>query len=144
MKPLPFAALALGFALSGCMTLNEADRAVLQKHRISPDLHARMLRRQPLSPADIMELAEKRVPSSFTVRYLRGTGAVYHLTTDDVLLLRRAGVGKPVIDHLLASPALYAPMVDPFWDYHDPFWWPEPLPIRHYHPSHSHHRHCRR
>jgi hypothetical protein len=128
--------------LPGCATLNQSDRDLLRKHRVSAELYARMLHRESLSLADVLELSEKRVPVPFVVRYLRSTVAVYRLSSDDVVQLRRAGVNAQIIDYMLATPSLYAPMHDPFWYAPDPFWWGySPIIVRHGHHHHHHHRH---
>lgn len=144
--------LSLALLLTGCVTLSETDRSLLQQRRVSPDLYSRMSHRERISIADILELSERKVPASFVLRYLRSTGAVYKLSSDDVLLLRRSGVDRTVIDYLLQTPALYGPRYvdDPFWYYDDPYWWDTPPLITrghvhlhgggHRHHGHGHHR----
>ncbi len=145
-----FTALLAGLAtllLAGCATLNEADRDVLRQHRVSPGLYAKMTHREALALPDVMELAERRVPAPFTVRYLRSTVSVYRLKSDDVVLLRKSGVSPQVIDYMLATPTLYSRLDDPFWYADDPFWWDYPPAVvvghshfdHHGHHSHRHH-----
>lgn len=143
MRAASLSTLALAFALAGCVTLSEADQSLLRKHRVSNDLYARMLRHERLTLADVMELSEKRVNPEFILRYLRSSAAVYRLSSDDVVLLRRAGVKGAVIDYMLKTPSLFAPVVDPLW-YDDPLWWDYPRRTfyytggRHYHRHHHH------
>lgn len=137
--------ILVAFVLSGCATLPEADRAVLLRYRVSPELYSRMLHRDVLTLTEIIELAEKKVPVPFVLRYLRNTIAVYHLRSDDVVVLRKAGVSSQIIDYLMATPTLYPRQFgDPFYYYDDDYWWglpPLPLHDRHHHHHHGHHRH---
>jgi hypothetical protein len=76
-----------------------------------------MLHQEPVDLADIVELSHGGLPPPFIIHYLRDTYFVYHLQTEDVLQLRKAGVSKDVIDYLLATPAMYAPGVPPLYPY---------------------------
>lgn len=105
---LIFAALAFGL-LTGCATLHEGDRYLLQEHHVSPSLYARMLHGEPLSLSDVIELSQRQVPPDFIVHYLWTSYAVYHLSSTDISNLRKAGVSKQVIDYMLASGPMYAP-----------------------------------
>jgi hypothetical protein len=122
MRTLVILSAALGLLLLGCATLSQADRDVLQQHRISPALYSKMAHGERLSLPDIIELSEKHLSAPFIGRYLRSSLAVYRLNSDDVVVLRKAGVSPQVIDYLMATPGLYAPRYDPFWYGYDPFW----------------------
>ena len=145
MRPALPALLALA-CLTGCVTLSQTDQDFLRRHGVSGPLYDRMLHRESLSLADIIELSEKKVSPTFLIQYLRSTVAVYRLGSDDVLLLRKAGVNRAVIDYLLETPALAASVATPFW-YDDPFWWgayPRSYyhgGVRHGHRDHHHHHH---
>lgn len=142
MKNSVILPVVLGFLLAGCATLNQADRDMLRQHRVSTPLCSKMTHGGRLSTADILELSEKRVSAPFIVHYLRSTLAVYALNSDDVVLLRQAGVNRQVIDYLLATPRLYAPQYDALWYDDDPFWWSYPTPIiLRSHGDHHHHHH---
>lgn len=139
-----FLSILSAFVLTGCATLGQADRDVLARHRVSPELYSRMLHRDVLTLTELIELAEKKVPVSFVLRYLRSTVAVYRLRSDDVVVLRRAGVSTQVIDYLMATPTLYPQQLgDPFWYHDDDFWWGQPPLIVH-DRHHDHHRGHRR
>jgi len=125
-------ALVLASLLTGCTTLSEKDRRVLQQQNVPAPLYARMLRHQPLELDEIVELSRKNVPPNTIVRYIDTTFAEYQLKTEDVMQLRRAGVRPEVIDYLLTTPALNADRVQPY----DPFWMDRtyrPIIIHHYH-----------
>ena len=136
---LPWAAAAL--FLAGCATLSDPERNVLRQHRVSAQLYAKMEHRERISLPDVMELSEKRVPPPFILSYLRSTYAVYRLTSDDVIVLRNAGVNRQVIDYLLATPTIFAPSYDPWWYADDLYWWDYPTVfVSHGHHSHHDHR----
>jgi hypothetical protein len=83
----------------------------------------RMSRGEQLALADFVELSRRHVPTPFVIRYLRSSAAVYHLTSDDVVYLRRGGVDRNIIDYLLQTPrAFAAAYYDPFWYGYDPLW----------------------
>lgn len=104
-----------------------------------------MLHRDVLTLTEIIELAEKKVPVPFVLRYLRNTVGVYHLRSDDVVVLRKAGVSSQIIDYLMATPTLYPRQFgDPFYYYDDDYWWGLPPLIvhdRHHYHHRGHHRH---
>jgi hypothetical protein len=125
-------ALVLTALLTGCATLSEKDRRVLQQQNVPAPLYARMLRHQPLALGEIVELSRKNVPPNTIVRYIDTTLAEYQLKTEDVVQLRRAGVSAEVIDYLLTTPGLNANRVPSY----DPFWMDRtyrPIVIHHYH-----------
>ena len=129
MKFLPLAALAF----AGCATLSTADRTLLEQHRVSPPLVERMVHKESLDLPAVTELAKKKVPSDFTLRYLRSTVQPYRLNSQDVVQLKQAGVSAEVIDYMLSTPAMYSPRyVDP-WYYHDayfPYYSPRYIVVR--------------
>lgn len=141
---MKFLTLLLGTALllSGCATLSDADRAVLQRQRVSPTLQDRMEQGRSLEVADVIELSRRGVPPETIVRYLRRTGRVYSLTSLDVVKLRQAGVRPGVIDYMLTTPALYAPRyVDPWWGYPPYYYYYGPAYYRPYYVYPRKHRH---
>ncbi len=101
--------MVCAFILSACATLNDNDRAALERHSVSPALTARMSHGEPLAVPDIIELSRKGLPASFIIHYLRSTQAPYSLKVDDVTQLKNAGVSPDVINYLLATPAAYSP-----------------------------------
>lgn len=126
------AALILATLLTGCATISEKDRLVLQRQNVPAPLYARMLRHQPLELGEIVELSRRNVPPVIIVRYIDGTLAEYQLKTEDVVQLQRAGVSSEVIDYLLTTPGLNADRGQPY----DPFWMGRtyrPIVIHHYH-----------
>ena len=100
------AALAL---LTGCATLNQNDRALLQQHKVSPALYTRMTHEEPLTLTDIMELSRCGLSPDFIIYYVSSNRIAYRLSSSDVSTLKKAGVDKRVIDYLLATRSMYAP-----------------------------------
>ena len=116
MKFLYLSAAVLTFIIfTGCSTLHERDRYLLQEHHVSPELYGRMLHGEPLSIPEIIELSKRQVPASFVVHYIWKTYEVYHLSEGDISNLKKAGVSQPVIDYLLASAPMYAPRPYPYY-----------------------------
>ena len=127
LRILLFAAL---FCLGGCATLSEADRSALQRGGVSPQLQQRMAVFDPLELSDIMELSQKKISSEFLLRYLRSTAHVYTLDSQDVVLLRQAGVQNKVIDYLMATPSLYAMRYsEPGYRYEPYYYYNRPIVI---------------
>jgi hypothetical protein len=121
MRNVFLASAIAALTLGGCATLSTADRSMLQEHRVSEQTLDKMTHHEPLDLTGISELARKKVPSGFIVRYLHNSGQVYRLNTQDVVQLRQAGVGAEVIDYMLATPAMYAPRYVDSWYYYDPY-----------------------
>jgi len=109
MKWLSRCSLLVLLCVAGCATLNRTDRYYLQDHSVPPVLYTHMLHGEPLSLGEIATLSQHHVSAGFIIHYLNDTGAVYRLSTDDVMRLRQEGVSREVIDYLLDTPSLYAP-----------------------------------
>ncbi len=60
-----------------------------------------------LSVAEIKEMAGKGVSEQTILNVLRASRAIYTLTTQDVIELQEAKVGRAVTDYLLSTPLLY-------------------------------------
>jgi len=124
LRILPvFLALALGF--TGCVALDRHDQSLLEQHHVPGALIDRMMRGERLELPDIVVLSKRQLPDPFILDYLRSTYAVYQLASSDVLDLTRAGVGKVVIDYLLATPSMYGPPRYPY-GYYPGFYGPYP------------------
>lgn len=94
--------------LAGCATLRPAERNLLTQHHIALPVYQKMVNYEPLALAEIVELSKRKVPPPFIIRYVRDTGVVYYLRTEDVLQLQMAGVKSDVIDYLLTTPTIAA------------------------------------
>ena len=136
---LPLTIALTATFLASCVTLNQSERQILEKHRVDPLVCQKMLQGRPLTLADISELSTRKVPTAFIVRYVDDSLAEYQLTTEEVLRLRRSGVSHEVIDFLLTTPQRAADALllrrDPFW----PSAYRQPI-IIHHHRHHREHR----
>jgi hypothetical protein len=117
--------LLVAFAFTGC-TLYRRDRELLQDHHISGALYDKMMRHEPLTLDEIIELSHRGVPGPFIVHYLRPTYYVYKLDANDVARLKQSGVPEGVTHYLLATPGMFSPSQAPVWyddpHFHDPYW----------------------
>lgn len=130
MKFLRIILAAALLGLGGCASLSEADRAALAHGTVSPNLRERMNAFDPLEISDIMELSHKRIAPDFIIRYLRSTAHVYTLDSQDVVLLRQAGVASNIVDYLLATPSLYGMRyADPGYRYEPYYYYNRPIVI---------------
>jgi hypothetical protein len=111
-----FALLATAL-FTGCATISPQDRQLLQDHKIPAPLYEKMLHREGLALPEIAQLSARRVPPEFIIRYIDHSLAEYQLTTDDVLVLRSAGVSNKVIDYLLTIAPKEQVVVNryPYW-----------------------------
>jgi len=132
MKHLRYFFGLLAFAsLTGCATLSQSDAYLLREHHVNPSLYERMSHKDFLSLSDIIELSQRQVPPAFIIHYLGSIGATYHLSSSEVVRLRKAGVNKDVVDYLLATGTAYAPRpygyyARPVYPYASPYYAPYP------------------
>ena len=103
--------------LTGCVTITQQDRQVLLDRKVPSPLYEKMLHREVLELSEIAQLSARRVPPEFIIRYIDNSLAEYHLTTDDVLVLRSVGVNDKVIDFLLSTASGQPIVVNryPYW-----------------------------
>jgi hypothetical protein len=121
-RTLPALAITAVF-LAGCAALSDNEKMMLSQRGVSQSLVDRMSHREPLDLDDVILLSRRNVPSSFVVRYIRSTSAVYQLNSSDVTRLRKAGVDRRVVDYMLATPRL---AWEPYGVYHGPWYGPYP------------------
>ena len=132
MKLLRFATVLGLVCLAGCTTLPERDRLALDAHHVSAPVYQRMLRREPLSLDEIVELSNRHLPTTFILRYLNSTYFVYRLSSADVNWLQKSKVDRSIIDYMLATPSIYAPVA---YSYPYPFY--DPIYDGYYGPIYS-------
>ena len=118
--------LLVALAFTGC-TLYRRDRELLQDHHISGALYDKMMRHEPLTLDEIIELSHRGVPGPFIVHYLQPTYYVYKLDANDVARLKQSGGPEGVTRYLLATPGMFSPSQAPVWydddpHFHDPYW----------------------
>lgn len=118
----------LGFLLAGCASTSRYVN--YSKHLAAYDVDAHVAEkikaRLPLELIDIQHLAEKDVPDSLLIGYLKQGRAIYQLNSDQVQMLADAGVSKEVIDYLLTTPASRPARAYPVYYWHVPPPFPYP------------------
>ena len=115
-----FAVLVL--LLTGCALTSRSVNYSEHLAAYDVDAHVaeKMKARLPLELIDIRHLAEKRVPDSLLIGYLKQKRTVYQLNSDQVRMLADAGVSKEVIDYLLTTPAARPVRTYPVYYWHGP------------------------
>jgi len=108
--------------LAGCAAINRTEQKTLVQHNVSPVVSDRMVRGEPLSLNDIIELSRKDVPPQLVTHYLYSIRAVYALDKPALACLNQAKVSKEVIDYLLETPSLFPPQ----YYYPGPYYAPGP------------------
>ena len=103
-----FVATLAVLTTGGCATTASRPRstaAALAAERGAPaPLVSTLQRGGRLSLADIEHLASLKIPDNVTLAYLRGSRAIYQLTTTQISQMREAQVSDRVIDYLLTTP----------------------------------------
>ena len=120
----------MGLLLAGCAStgrfVNYSEH--LAAYDVDGHVVEKMRIRRPLELIDIRHLAEKGVPDSLLMGYLKQDRTVYQLNSDQVRMLADAGVSKEVIDYLLTTPAARSPArAYPVYYWHGPPPFPHPV-----------------
>ena len=116
---------------AGCAAINRAEQKTLVQHNVSPVVSDRMVRGEPLSLSDIIELSRKNVQPGLITHYLYSIRAVYALDKPALARLNQAKVSKEVVDYLLETPSLFPPQ----YYYPGPYYAPGPwYPYDGYYP----------
>ena len=110
MKCLRFLPLLLiPILFAGCQAVSRQDRTVLQAHNVPPDVYDKMLYGDPLSPDDVITLAQRAVPAGLIIHYMQDTDTIYVLRKPEVKRLRAAGVNEEIIAYMLSTAPAYGP-----------------------------------
>lgn len=117
-------------------------RQEIENSGVPPVLKKKMLDGDVLTVADIEDLGRYKVSEGTILQYLRSTGAVYILNTDDINRLQQAGLSKAVTDYMLATvkdrPVQVVHRYYRYYGYSDP-WWDYPRYYDyHYYPRYYH------
>lgn len=118
-------ALAVTFALSGCMTgyttMHRERRAVAVRDSLTPP---------PMTVNDIIALSQDSVSADVIISQMKATDSYFQLTTADIVALRKAGVNDKVINAMIQTSQnppekrtrtyIYSPYY-PYWWYS---WYP--------------------
>ncbi len=89
--------------------------------------HQHVVRVDPVTTARILELSEAGTPAAEIIRQIDFSNTVYHMTSEDVVDLRREGVAPEVIDHMMQTERRHAQRRARYYRgpayYYDP-WYP--------------------
>jgi hypothetical protein len=125
-------------------------RQEIETNGVPPMLKKKMLDGEVLTLPDIEDLARYKISEGTILKYLRATGAIYILRTEDINQLQQAGVSKAVIDYMLSTvnqrPVQVVKKYYRYYNYYDPWWgypyysYPYYYPYRsyYYYPYYSH------
>ena len=94
------AAGAVGGAIIGA-ALDASDRDNLQQN--SPDTLNRIDNGQQLTIQDIENMARAGIKDSVIINQIDATHSVFHLSADQIVQLKNAGVSQNVIDHMIRT-----------------------------------------
>ncbi len=123
------AALAVSFAVSGCMTgyttMHRGQRQMVERDSLTPP---------PMTINDIIALSQDSVSDDVIISQMNATGAYFRLTTDDIVALRKAGVTDNVINAMIKTSQnppkkraggqyLYYPSMGYSWYPYAGYWW---------------------
>jgi outer membrane lipoprotein SlyB len=89
-------------ALAGGLIGNSADRE--QEARLkaqAPQTYARVDQGQPLSVADIKELAKAGIDQEVIINQISSSHTVFHLSSADIIDLRDSGVPDRVVNYMI-------------------------------------------
>jgi hypothetical protein len=90
--------------LSGCATVGRKETALaIARYGTDATVVGKVEQGRPLVLTDLEELGRRKVPDGIILDYLRQREDFYRLTSAQVVRLREAGLGDPVVDYLLAS-----------------------------------------
>lgn len=102
-RPGTGAALGAGLgAVAGGITGSSVDRAEARADRAEARAAAATAanQRPPLALHEIVSMAQNNVSDSIIINEIRQTGSTYRLTPDDIIWLKRQGVGNVVIEEM--------------------------------------------
>lgn len=128
------ALLAAALLLGACATTRHYEQftEAARLHAVDQHIVSKLAAGERLNLDDIVGLSEKAYPPDTLIAYLRLQGGVYHLKSEDVSRLRKAGVSSTVIDYLLETAKARFREGANSYRYYDPWYWPH-YPDYHYH-----------
>lgn len=91
---------AVGGTLIG-HALDEQDRKSMQKQ--SPQTLKRIDNGEPLSIDDVKEMTKAGIHDDVIISQIESTQSVYHLTPEEIIDLKQAGVSERVIDFMVQT-----------------------------------------
>ena len=91
-----------GGCVSGFRSVKYAEHVVA--YDVDSHIVEKMEKRLPLELTEIIHLAERKVPDSLIIGYIKQEQTIYQLNSDHVSLLTSRGVSKMVVDYMMTTP----------------------------------------
>ena len=106
ISPTPQGALiggAVGAATGAIIgaSLDSDDREVMQQN--SPDTVDRIDHGQQLTLDDVKEMSKNGLSDNVIIGQIQNTRSVFHLTSDQIIELKQAGVSEKVIEYMMQT-----------------------------------------
>ena len=89
---------ALAGGLVGA-ALDEQDRKIMQQN--SPSNLNKIDNKEQLSLYDVKEMAKNGLSDNVIVGQIKSTNSVFHLTSEEIIDLKKSGVSEPVIEYMI-------------------------------------------
>jgi hypothetical protein len=113
-------ALAVSVAVSGCMTgytaVDRGNGYAAERDSTMPP---------PMTINDVIALSQDSVSADVIISQLKATDSYFHLTTEDIVALRKAGVNDKVINAMIQTanqPRRQRTRTTVYPNYY-PYWW---------------------
>jgi hypothetical protein len=123
-------AVAISFAVSGCMTgyttMHRERMQVAEDDSLTPP---------PMTISDIIALSQDSVSADVIISQMKVTDSYFRLTTEDIVALKKAGVNDKVINAMIQTGSqtrenrertVVYPAYYPYWGYgwYPYYWYP--------------------
>ncbi|MBI2742302.1 MAG: hypothetical protein HYX48_00090 [Chlamydiales bacterium] len=81
--------------------LDEQDRKIMESR--SPQTLDRIDRGQQMTVQDIKNMSKNGLKDETIINQIKATNSVYHLTSDQIIDLKKSGVSQNVIDYMIET-----------------------------------------
>ncbi len=94
---------AIGAAAGGLIgyALDEQDRKTMQQN--SPNTLQKIDNKEQLDIQDVENMSKNGLSDDVIINQIKSTESVFHLTTDQIIELKNAGVSQKVIDYMIQT-----------------------------------------
>jgi hypothetical protein len=117
-----------GFLLAGCAVHTKEQIAAVRAKGVSPATVRKLDGRGYLTPADIIELRNRRVDDGLVIEHLDKVGVDYVIQKNDIKEMRAAGVRTIVIAAVLRASRSYVWYLEsPRYHYYPYGYWGDPF-----------------
>lgn len=81
--------------------LDEQDRKIMESR--SPQTLERIDRGQPMTVQDVKNMSRSGLKDETIINQIKASNSVYHLTSEQIIDLKKAGVSENVIDYMIET-----------------------------------------